>query len=217
VTTLDEVAADTPSLLDRLRGVTVPTLGHFLEEGFLDPGLRRLAGSGTVAGPARTVRVAGNDAIAMNHAILALRPGEILVVSMSGDHRHAPLGAVTAAAIVARGGLGVIVDGVVTDIADLRASSLSVHARGTSCLTTKRRYGADSEHGAAIECGGVIVAPGDLVLLADDGAASLTREAAAGVVRAAEESDAAEPELLCRIRAGEALEGLLAHQPKRLA
>jgi 4-hydroxy-4-methyl-2-oxoglutarate aldolase len=205
------VGTETEILLERLRGVTVPTIGHFLEDGFLDPGITRLAGSGTVVGHARTVRIAGNDAVAMNHAILALEPGEILVVSMSGDHRHAPLGAVTAAAIVARGGLGVVVDGVVTDVLDLRASGLTVHARGTACLTTKRHYGTDSEQGAPLECGGVEVATGDLVLASDDGVASLTREAAAGVVRLAEESDAAEPELLGRIRGGEPLEGLLAH------
>jgi regulator of RNase E activity RraA len=199
------------ALVERLRGVTVPTIGHFLEDGFLDPGITRLAGSGTLVGRARTVRIAGNDAVAMNRAILALEPGEILVVSMSGDHRHAPLGAVTAAAIAARGALGVVVDGVVTDIADLRASGLAVHARGTACLTTKRHYGHDSEHGAPVECGGVEVATGDLVLASDDGVASLTREAAAGVVRRAEESDAAEPELLRRIRGGEPLEDLLAH------
>ena len=197
-------------LLDRLRGVSVPTLGHFLEDGFLDPGITRLSGSGTVAGPARTVRISGHDAVATNHAILALQPGEILVVSMSGDHRHAPVGAVTAAAILARGGIGVVVDGAVTDLGDLRASGLTVYARGTSCLTTKRRYGTDSVHGGPVDCGGVRISPGDLVVGDDNGAASLTPEAAADVVRLAEESDGAEPELLRRIRAGEPLEGLLA-------
>ncbi len=208
MTTVDN---ETDTLLERLSGVTVPTIGHFLEDGFFDPAITRMAGSGTAVGRARTVRIAGNDAIAMNHAILALEPGEILVVSMSGDHRHAPLGAVTAAAIVARGGLGVVVDGVVTDIADLRASGLTVHARGTTCLTTKRHYGTDSEQGTPVDCGGVAVATGDLVLASDDGVASLTNEAAAGVVRLAQESDAAEPELLRRIRTGEPLEGILAH------
>lgn len=201
----------TETLIDRLRGVTVPTIGHFLESGFLDPGITRLAGSGTLVGPARTVRIAGNDAVAMNHAILALEPGEFLVVSMSGDHRHAPLGAVTAAAIVAQGALGVVVDGVVTDVADLRTSGLGVHARGTTCLTTKRHYGTDSEQGTPIECGGVVVATGDIILASDDGVASLTVNDAADVVHLAEESDAAEPELLRRLRAGESLEGILAH------
>lgn len=58
---------------------------------------------GYFAGPAVTVRIADNDAVAINRALLAVRPGSVLVVDMSGDHRHAPVGAVTAAAAKAQG------------------------------------------------------------------------------------------------------------------
>jgi len=205
----------TEDFLARLARVSVPTLGHFLEDGFLPPEIRRLAGQGTVAGKARTVRIAGQDALAMNRAILGVQPGDFLVVDMSGDHGHAPLGAVTAAALVARGAVGVVVDGAVTDVADLRASGLSIHARGTSCLTTKRhggkqRGGAGSASGVVLDLAGVRIADGDLVLADSNGVAVFTRDVLAGVLPLAEASDAAEPELLRRIRAGEALDGLLA-------
>ncbi|MEA5455764.1 RraA family protein [Sinomonas sp. JGH33] len=201
-------------LLARLRAVSIPTLGHFLEDGFLAPEIRRLAGSGTLAGVARTVRISEQDATAMNRAILRVEPGEVLVVSMSGDIRHAPLGAVTAAALFARGAAGVVVDGAVTDLGDLRASGLSVYARGTSCLTTKRRFGDESELGVPVECGGVLIRDGDLVLGDDNGVVALTAEAASAVVGLAEASDAAEPALLARIRAGEPLANLLALGPR---
>ncbi|WP_369745533.1 RraA family protein [Paenarthrobacter sp. AMU7] len=201
------------NLQERLTKVSVSTFGHFLEDGFLDPGIRRLAGSGTVVGPARTVRIDGHDALAMNRAILGLRAGEFLVVSMSGDHRHAPLGAITAAALVARGAVGVVVDGVVTDIADLRSAGLSVYARGTSCLTTKRTKGSSSEFDSTVECGGVDIAPNDLIMASDDGIAGLNPVAAESVLGLVEASDAAEPTLLRRIRAGEPLESLLAKAP----
>ncbi|WP_245413267.1 RraA family protein [Arthrobacter celericrescens] len=200
----------TNELLDRLSRVSVPTLGHFLEDGFLPPAIRRVAGQGTVAGRVRTVRIAGQDALAMNRAILGLRPGDFLVVDMSGDHRHAPLGAVTAAAIVARGAVGVVVDGAVTDLADLRASGLSIHARGTSCLTTKRHGGTGSATGVVLDLAGVPVTDGGLVLADDNGVAVFAPEVLADVLPLAEASDAAEPELLARIRSGEALDGLLA-------
>ena len=122
-----------------LAAVSYPTIGHFLEDGFLDPAIRSLLDGVKVAGPAVTVRIADNDAFAMNRALLALYPGAVLVVDMSGDHRHAPVGAVTAAAATAQGAAGVVVDGVATDILELRATGLPVFARGTSCLTTKRR------------------------------------------------------------------------------
>jgi len=193
-----------------LAAVSFPTIGHFLEDGFVDPAIRSLLDGVKVAGPAVTVRVAENDAYAMNRALLELYPGAVLVVDMSGDHRHAPVGAVTAAAATAQGAAGVVVDGVATDILELRATGLPVFARGTSCLTTKRVRSAGSAVNVPVQCGGVQVNPGDWVLGDDNGVIVLSAEAAANVLGLALDSDAAEPALLARIAAGEPLESVLA-------
>lgn len=198
---------------DRLAGlvdVSYPTIGHFLEDGFLDPAVRSLLNGVKVAGPAVTVRIAGNDAFAMNRALLALYPGAVLVVDMSGDHRHAPVGAVTAAAATAQGAAGVVVDGVATDILELRATGLPVFARGTSCLTTKRLHHALSDVNIPVMCGGVEVHPGDWVLGDDNGVIVLSPAALEGVLDQALAADGAEPALLARIAAGEPLETILA-------
>jgi regulator of RNase E activity RraA len=207
-TGLSEVLA--AGLREGLAAVSFPTIGHFLEDGFLDPAIRSLLDGVKVAGPAVTVRIAENDAYAMNRALLQLYPGAVLVVDMSGDHRHAPVGAVTAAAATAQGATGVIVDGVATDILELRATGLPVFARGTSCLTTKRVRSAGSAVNVPVQCGGVQVNPGDWVLGDDNGVIVLSAEAAADVLGLALDSDAAEPALLARIAAGEPLESVLA-------
>jgi len=197
-------------LRERLAAVSFPTIGHFLEDGFVDPAIRSLLDGVKVAGPAVTVRIAENDAYAMNRALLELYPGAVLVVDMSGDHRHAPVGAVTAAAATAQGAAGVVVDGVATDILELRATGLPVFARGTSCLTTKRVRSAGSAVNVPVQCGGVQVNPGDWVLGDDNGVIVLSAEAAADILGLALDSDAAEPALLARIEAGEPLESVLA-------
>ena len=193
-----------------LAAVSFPTIGHFLEDGFLDPAIRSLLDGVKVAGPAVTVRIAENDAYAMNRSLLELYPGAVLVVDMSGDHRHAPVGAVTAAAATAQGAAGVVVDGVATDILELRATGLPVFARGTSCLTTKRVRSAGSAVNVPVQCGGVQVNPGDWVLGDDNGVIVLSAEVAADILGLALDSDAAEPALLARIAAGEPLESVLA-------
>ncbi|SKB63692.1 Regulator of RNase E activity RraA [Arthrobacter sp. 49Tsu3.1M3] len=193
-----------------LAAVSFPTIGHFLEDGFLDPAIRSLLDGVKVAGPAVTVRIAENDAYAMNRSLLELYPGAVLVVDMSGDHRHAPVGSVTAAAATAQGAAAVVVDGVATDILELRATGLPVFARGTSCLTTKRVRSAGSAVNVPVQCGGVQVNPGDWVLGDDNGVIVLSAEAAADVLGLALDSDAAEPALLARIAAGEPLESALA-------
>jgi 4-hydroxy-4-methyl-2-oxoglutarate aldolase len=198
-------------VLAGLEAVSYPTIGHFLEEGFLDPAIQSLLTGVKVAGPAVTVRIVGNDAIAMNRALLELYPGAVLVVDMDGDRRHAPVGAVTAAAAKARGAAGIVVDGVATDLLELRSTGLPVFARGTSCLTTKRLHGTESAVNVAVKCGDVGVAPGDWVLGDDNGVIVLSPKEAEAVLEQALASDAAEPELLARIAAGEPLETLLAY------
>ena len=207
---MNVVNAVNTDLGEGLAAVSFPTIGHFLEDGFLDPAIRSLLDGVKVAGPAVTVRIAENDAYAMNRALLELYPGAVLVVDMSGDHRHAPVGAVTAAAATAQGAAGVVVDGVATDILELRTTGLPVFARGTSCLTTKRVRSAGSAVNVPVQCGGVQVNPGDWVLGDDNGVIVLSAEAAADVLGLALDSDAAEPALLARIEAGEPLESVLA-------
>ncbi|MEY9775096.1 RraA family protein [Arthrobacter sp. MW3 TE3886] len=114
------------------------------------------------------------------------------------------------AAATAQGAAGVVVDGVATDILELRATGLPVFARGTSCLTTKRVRSAGSAVNVPVRCGGVQVNPGDWVLGDDNGVIVLSAEAAADVLGQALASDAAEPALLARIAASEPLESVLA-------
>ncbi|MCP1412435.1 RraA family protein [Paenarthrobacter sp. A20] len=200
----------TPTLLGDLAAVSYPTIGHFLEDGFVSPAIQSLLANVKIAGPAVTVRIEDHDAIAMNHALLALQPGDVLVVDMGGDHQHAPVGAVTAAAALAQGAAGVVVDGVATDVLELREAGLPVFARGTSCLTTKRLYGTGYAVNVPVHCGGVEVNPGDLVLGDDNGLVILSPEAAREVLGKALASDAAEPAILARITSGEPLESILA-------
>ena len=197
-------------LSEGLAAVSFPTIGHFLEDGFVDPAIRSLLDGVKVAGPAVTVRITDNDACAMSQALLELYPGAVLVVDMSGDHRHAPVGAVTAAAATAQGAAGVVVDGVATDILELRATGLPVFARGTSCLTTKRVRSGGSAVNVPVTCGGIPVNPGDWVLADDNGVIVLSPAAVAEVLAKALASDAAEPALLERIASGEPLESVLA-------
>lgn len=190
-------------LLERLMQVSFPTLGHFLEDGFAVSHVRAMVPGVKLAGRAATLRLADADAVAMTQALVALRPGEVLVVDTGADHAHASVGAVTACAAQAAGARGIVVDGVVTDILELRATGLPVFARGTTVLTTKRLGLGTSRLGVPVTCGGVTVRPGDIVLADDNGVLFLDDATAAAVVDQALASDQAEPALLARLRAGE--------------
>lgn len=201
--------ADTTTLLEQLRGVELPTLGHFLEEGFCPPGIRAMVPGARMTGVASTARIPDADAVAVNEALLRLNPGEVLVLDMEGDGLHAPVGAVTSAAARSRECAGVLVDGPVTDINELAAGQLPVFARGTTCLTTKRHASRRAEFGVPVTVGGVGIKPGDIVLGDDNGVVVLDPAFDPDIIQRALASDRAEPDILRRIASGEPLEQVL--------
>lgn len=194
---------DESRLIEHFKTVSFPTLGHFLEEGFADSQLRAMVPGVKLVGRALTLKLVGADAIAVNQALALIRPGDVLVIDTAGDRRHAPVGAVTSCAASCAGAAGIVVDGAVTDLLELREAGLPVFACGTSLLTTKRHGRGDSEINQPIQCAGVTVHPGDLVLADDNGVLFLDWVTAAGVIEKALASDRAEPRLLERLRAGE--------------
>jgi regulator of RNase E activity RraA len=203
---------DESKLIEQLNAVSFPTLGHFLEEGFADMQLSAMVPNVKVVGRALTLKLVGADAIAVNQALALIKPGDVLVIDTAGDHRHAPVGAVTSCAARCAGAVGIVVDGAVTDLLELREAGLPVFARGTSLLTTKLHGRGDSQINQPIQCAGVTVRPGDLVLADDNGVLFLDQASAQEVIERALASDRAEPQLLARLLAGEPVSSVLRTQ-----
>lgn len=202
---------DAPSTLSdelrhKLERLSFPTLGHYLEEGFVDSTVRRVVDGGQrTIGTAFTVRTTATDSTALHHAAGLIEPGHVLVIDTGGDQRHAPLGEVVAAQLAARGAAGAVVDGVVTDVDEITELGLTVHARGTSMLTTKL-HGIDGGGvNVPVTCGGAVVHPGDVVLADANGVLVVPLATLEKIVDIALEDDAEEPALVADIRSGSPL------------
>lgn len=220
ITLHDFPAPADPSLIERLAQLDFPTLGHYLEEGFCDPGLHRVAGDRRLIGRAVTVRITPTDSTLLHHAVGLVRPGDVVVVDCGGDRRHAPLGEVVANALAARGAAGAVLDGVCTDVDALRAVGLPVYAHGLSMLTTKLHGIADGGLNVPVTCGGVPVHPGDLVLGDANGLLIAPAARLAAVLDEAIADDAEEPDLIADLWRGTplgALTGATATVEKLLA
>ncbi len=192
-------------LLDALGEVDFATLGHFLEVGFPDPGIRRVAGKERLIGRAVTVRVTGPDSALVHRATELLSPGDVLLVDTGGDHRHAPVGGVVGTAVSTSGAVGIVIDGPATDTEALEELGLVVYSRGTSILTTKMLAMPTGGINVPIVIGGVPVLPGYVV--AGDANGLLVADPAdvLAAIPDAKKSDAAEPDKLRRVRAGKRL------------
>jgi 4-hydroxy-4-methyl-2-oxoglutarate aldolase len=188
-----------------LSEVSFPTIGHFLEEGFVDPAIRAMVTPAKVVGRAVTVRITAPDSVLVHKVTELIAPGDALVIDVGGDTRHAPVGEMVALAVKERGGVAVVIDGVCTDIVEIREMGLPVFARGTSVLTTKLHGLKAGSINAPISCGGVVVHPGDVVLADDNGVLILPVDVAASVVERAKASDEREPAMRDFLRGGGSL------------
>jgi len=103
-----------------------------------------------------------------------LGPDDVAVFGCCGSRRIAPWGELLSTASRARGAAGCVTDGMVRDIRALRALLFPVFLGGIAPLDSKGR-GKVAEIDTPIRCGGVAVAPGDLVVGDADGVVVVPR------------------------------------------
>jgi len=191
-------------LLDRARRIAPATIGHLREIGFVDTGIVPLVTPVSVVGPALTVRMVAPDGGAVHMAIDAALAGDVLVIDTGGDRAHACWGDGTTLAAQTRGIAAVIIDGVATDVQDIRRTRFPVFCRGLSVLTVKAAY-TNGEVNGVIGCGGATVSPGDLVMADDNGIVIVSPDEMEPLLAAAEKFEEHEARIRARLAAGESL------------
>lgn len=113
--------------------------------------------------------VPGENPYALEIALIDdLKPDEVAVFGCCGSRRIAPWGELLSTAADARGAAGCVTDGMVRDVRAIRALRFPVFHGGIAPLDSKGR-GKVAEIDVPIRCGGVAVAPGDLIVGDADG------------------------------------------------
>ena len=152
------------SILEKSLKAETATIGHRRHVGFVNRNVQNIFNQKiTIAGTAVTLAIPGQDSTLLHHIIQFLRPGDILCIDRLGDDKHACLGGGVAAAIVASGCSGVIIDGPCTDIPELKEYGLQVWCKGASPITT-RIYNIGGSFNIPVSIGGSVVNPGDVVI-----------------------------------------------------
>jgi regulator of RNase E activity RraA len=118
----------------------------------------------------------------------AAKPGEVGVIVMEGTLDIAAMGNLMGTAAVVRGMAGMVLDGAIRDIWDIRRMGLTVYARSSTPRTAVGHY-ATVARNVPVECAGVTVRPGDIIVADEDGVVVVPQERAEEVLKKAQEID----------------------------
>ncbi len=134
-------------------------------------------------------------------AVDACRPDDVLVCAANGSMRSGIWGELLSTAALNAGCVGVVIDGAVRDVAQMRQMGFPVFARGR-CPYDSRDRQRVIDFDVPVEIDGVSIHPGDLIAADQDGVVIVPQAVEASVVLAAWNKVHAENEVRDAIRDG---------------
>lgn len=191
-----------PEELSVLLRAEPATIGHFITTGIVSPQIRAHFENLRAVGTAVTVKMPGADGGILHYAMGCARPGDFLVVDRCGERVTAAMGGAMAYAAKQAGIAGIIIDGYVTDLGEIRQHGVPVWSWGASAITTRVK-GEAGEFCTAVQCGGVVARPGDAVIADENGIVILPPAKALALARRAIEFQEKEKHTLARLAQGE--------------
>jgi 4-hydroxy-4-methyl-2-oxoglutarate aldolase len=143
--------------------------------------IRLLAGQRLV-GPAVTMRAVRDEAASsIGEGLKAIRvledapPGSVIVLLLDGEKDFAVFGATFATLAKSRNLAGFVIDGAMRGIGDFRRLDLPLFARATVAGSAGGHYRLEAVH-EPIQCGGIQVVEGDVIVGDEDGIAVAAKE-----------------------------------------
>ena len=168
--------------LELLRQIALPLLSDNIHRGTGSIGLQpyHKPTQATMAGTAVTVRCRGGDNLVVLRAFDFCRPGDVLVVDAGGDLTNAVIGGIMSAGAAMLGLAGVVIDGAIRDVAEIREREFPVYARGANHRGPYKN--GPGEINVPVCIGGMVVQPGDIVVGDPDGLLAFPAADAAAVI-----------------------------------
>lgn len=186
---------------DRLLKIGTGPVSDALDKGgAMDHEIRPWSANARMAGPAFTVQVHTADILMVAKALAECPAGHVLVIDGHGEKNTALWGGLTTLSAWRKGLAGVVVDGAIRDLLDIRGSKLPVFARAVVPNAGGAQYAGALQ--GPVACGGMVVHPGDWLVGDEDGVVVIPLARLEEAVEKATRIVAAEKQIAKAIRAG---------------
>ena len=175
--------------------------------------LRPMGCSGKLAGYARTLYVTDTFTLPEKpyqmdlRFIDSLREGDVPVTRVNGRNHNGYIGELLATACMVRGARGAVLDGHARDTALIDFARFPLFCLGTNPLDSKGRVEAIEADGP-VECGGVLVTPGDFIFGDTDGIVRVPAALTEKVISLAMEKVQGENTVRSALLAGESVQAV---------
>ncbi|MBL8153698.1 MAG: RraA family protein [Anaerolineae bacterium] len=164
-------------------------------------------------GPALTVRLEPGNQVDCLDALSVAQAGDVIVVDAAGETETSIWGGLMSGLCQMKGVVGAVIDGAMRDTDETRDLGFHIVAKAIVPRSTHTPYSGRMdpiEINVPIQCAGILVNPGDLVLADEIGVVVVPLDQAAAVLKAAQTQAEKEELTRAKIRQGKTVEELLA-------
>jgi 3-hexulose-6-phosphate synthase/6-phospho-3-hexuloisomerase len=207
---IDHLSIQVPEKRDpdeEIRGtlmqVSAPNISDAMHRKGAMTGMISICGNVKMAGRAVTVQTFAGDWAKPVEAIDIAEKGDVIVINNDSGTHVAPWGELATASCMTKGISGVVIDGAVRDVDDIRAMKFPVFARAV--VPNAGEPKGFGEINAEISCGGQYVRAGDWIIGDESGVVVIPQERAYEIARRALEVRKTEERVREEIRRGSTL------------
>ena len=192
--------------IELLKRVSTPNISDAMHRKGAMKNIRSICPGTKMAGRAVTVATFPGDWAKTVEAIDIAREGDVIVI-YNGSPHVAPWGELATLSCINKGVAGVVIDGAVRDVDDIRRLNFPVFA--TSIVPNAGEPKGFGEINAEIKCGGETVKPGDFIVGDDNGVVVIPKERGYEIARRAVEVGKNESRIRDEIKRGKTLSEVL--------
>lgn len=192
--------------LELLKRVSTPNISDAMHRKGAMKNIHAICPGTKMAGRAVTVATFEGDWAKTVEAIGVAKEGDVIVI-YNGSPYVAPWGELATLSCINKGIAGVVIDGAVRDVDDIRRLNFPVFA--ASIVPNAGEPKGFGEINAEIQCGGQSVKPGDFIVGDDNGVVVIPKERGYEIARRALEVEKNERRIRDEIKRGKTLSEVL--------